>query len=236
MSTPPEVHSHIPPSIIFRHIPTVSYTIQNILISLATLIASIASLILTCTVFLPLSLIRACGLIPKRMMEKGEMFGANGVAVDAGGQLMKRGKVVVIVGASRGIGLEVLKQYAREPNTTVIAMSRDAGTLLCLLHTALDRVLMNDCRLGAYFAFADALRESIIDLGDSPADVRMETIDLSGSHKAIETAVEKLDDTYGPISHLYAIAGITNTLNDKKAWSLVRSHPRGCLNQKIEIF
>lgn len=69
---------------------------------------------------------------------------------------------------------------------------------------------------------ADTLRQSLIDLGDTPASVQMETIDLRGSHKAITAAVEELDRKYGPISHLYAISGISNHLDDKKPWGMVR--------------
>ena len=56
----------------------------------------------------------------------------------------------------------------------------------------------------------DNLRQAIVLLGPTPATIQMETIDLSGSPKEIARAVEELDRQYGPISHMYAISGVSN--------------------------
>ncbi|KAF6755030.1 hypothetical protein DFP72DRAFT_1033204 [Ephemerocybe angulata] len=153
-----------------RRIPTLDYTLQNIFMSLATLVVATASLILTSAVILPLSLLRS-----------------------KGADLVEgKGKVVLIVGASRGIGMEVLKTYVPEPGTTVIAVSKNT----------------------------DFLRNALITLGDTPATLQMATIDLSANHKEIARAITELDKTYGPITHLYAIAGISNHLKDSSPWGL----------------
>jgi hypothetical protein len=52
----------------------------------------------------------------------------------------------------------------------------------------------------------------------------MEAIDLSGSLKDIARAVEEIDLQYGPISHMYAISGISNHLKNETAFNLVRIH------------
>ena len=51
--------------------------------------------------------------------------------------------------------------------------------------------------------------------------IHMETIDLAGAPRDIAEVIEKLDKKYGPISHLYAIAGITNYLDDENPLNLV---------------
>lgn len=97
-----------------RSIPSVEFTMQNILMSIGTLACSFGTLMTSVFVFLPLSVLRS--LMPKGFL----------TLVPSEGSL-KKGKVVLIVGASRGIGMEVLKQYVPEPNTTVIAVARDKG-------------------------------------------------------------------------------------------------------------
>ncbi|EAU86386.2 hypothetical protein CC1G_05380 [Coprinopsis cinerea okayama7 len=163
-----------------RWIPTVGYTVQNVLISIGVMIGACASLVLTCTVVFPLACIRSM------------FFSRSSLSLIPSRDSLRRGKVVLIVGASRGMGLEVLKQYCPEPETTIIAVSKNA----------------------------DVLRNAIIQMGDTPATLQMETLDLSGSTKSIADAVSKLDETYGPISHLYAIASISNHLNDNTPWNL----------------
>ncbi|KAF5335280.1 hypothetical protein D9611_011762 [Ephemerocybe angulata] len=185
-----------------RRIPTLDYTLQNIFMSLATLVVATASLILTSAVILPLSLLRS--VLPKQMlMQKGADV------VEA------KGKVVLIVGASRGIGMEVLKTYVPEPGTTVIAVSKNTAP-----HNFKYRSLPSNLIL--MYDNADFLRNALITLGDTPATLQMATIDLSANHKEIARAITELDKTYGPITHLYAIAGISNHLKDSSPWGLVR--------------
>lgn len=94
-----------------RHVPTLPYAIQNVLMSVASIIAATLSLIFTMSIVLPLSIARV--VLPNSFFRRDIPGG--------------RGKVVLIVGASRGIGFNVLKQYADEPDTVIIAASRSIG-------------------------------------------------------------------------------------------------------------
>ncbi|KAJ2928685.1 hypothetical protein H1R20_g8359, partial [Candolleomyces eurysporus] len=166
-----------------RKVPTLEYAFQNILVSIATVISASLSLTLTALVVLPLSALRA-------IVQKGDSGILTLIPPE---ECTKRGKVVLIVGASRGIGFEVLKQYVPEPNTTVIAVSKDA----------------------------DSLRNAIIRLGDTPATVQMETLDIgTNSPKEISKIINEWDEKYGPISHLYAISGISNHIKDGSPWNM----------------
>lgn len=120
-----------------RQIPSVTYTIQNLLISLATIAVSSASFFITLFVFLPLACLRA--LLPLNMITlkgvirfpKGIANGENG-GVDVAKEKvrlseLRRNKVILVLGASRGIGFNVVKQYANEPGTVVIAASSSMG-------------------------------------------------------------------------------------------------------------
>lgn len=99
-----------------RQIPTLPFTLQNIAISFASVIAATASLSFTVSVMLPLATCRA--ILPTHMFRSAIPEGRN--------------KVVLIVGASRGIGFNVMKQYAGESDTVVIAASRSMGQHHCV--------------------------------------------------------------------------------------------------------
>ncbi|KAF9556928.1 NAD(P)-binding protein [Agrocybe pediades] len=169
-----------------RQIPTLSYTMQNIAISIATMIASTMSLLFTVSVILPLSILRS--FLPReRIMlasEKNHTTGVDGHA--------PRKKVVLIVGASRGIGFNVLKQYASEPDTVIIAASRSI----------------------------ESLRKAVIEIGDTVATIQCAEIDLTASKKQLVDSIKVLDRQYGPITHLYEVSGISNHLKASSQWGL----------------
>lgn len=49
----------------------------------------------------------------------------------------------------------------------------------------------------------------------------METLDLgANSPKEIAKMVNEMDEKYGPISHLYAISGISNHIKDSSPWNM----------------
>lgn len=107
---PPEIHNQIHFSM--RQIPTVGYTLQNMAMSLAAVAASAASFFVTAFFVLPLAVFRtALTRVPSGMSTS----------------TMDTKKVILIVGASRGIGFNVLKQYADDPNAVIVAASRSIG-------------------------------------------------------------------------------------------------------------
>jgi len=120
-----------------RQIPSVSYTVQNLLISLATIAVASASFLFTLFVFLPLACLRA--LLPLNMVTlKGVIGSSHGITngkntgVDVEKQKvrlseLRRNKVILVLGASRGIGFNLVKQYANEKNTVIIAASSSMG-------------------------------------------------------------------------------------------------------------
>jgi len=120
-----------------RQIPSVSYTVQNLLISLATIVVSSISFLFTLFVFLPLACLRA--LLPLSMITlKGVIGSSQGITngkntgVDVEKQKvrlseLRRNKVVLVLGASRGIGFNLVKQYANEKDTVIIAASSSMG-------------------------------------------------------------------------------------------------------------
>lgn len=100
-----------------RTIPTLGFTMQNIFTSMGVLFVSFSGLVFTATIVLPLSIVRC--IVPEKLLTK----------VPGDAVMRKKGKVVLIIGASRGIGMEVLKQYASEEGTTIIAVAKDGGAL-----------------------------------------------------------------------------------------------------------
>lgn len=131
-----------------RQIPSVSYTIQNLYISLATIAVSSASLFITLFVILPLACLRA--LLPLNMVTlKGVIGSPQGIANGKSGGVdvekekvrlseLRRNKVILVLGASRGIGFNVVKQYANESGTVVIAASSSMGKHFFLLAPAVN--------------------------------------------------------------------------------------------------
>jgi len=154
-----------------RQLPPLDYTLQNVSISLGTIVTSVSSLALTLGVALPLSVVRAFSeVVPEDNSKKS----------------------VLIIGASSGIGLEVVKKYAVMNNTIIIAASSNA----------------------------EKLRSAISSLGDTRAIIEIQPINLKSPPKDITRAIEHIDSRFGPITHLYSIAGISNHLDEGQPWGL----------------
>lgn len=179
-----------------RHVPTLPYAIQNVLMSVASIIAATLSLIFTMSIVLPLSIARV--VLPNSFFRRDIPGG--------------RGKVVLIVGASRGIGFNVLKQYADEPDTVIIAASRSIGKHNWAI-TFPQRLI--------FFSLPDSLRKAVIELGDTRAIIQCAELDLTTSKKQLAESIRSLDKQYGPVTHLYEVSGISNHLKDGAQWGLV---------------
>ncbi|KIM35509.1 hypothetical protein M413DRAFT_79337 [Hebeloma cylindrosporum] len=165
-----------PTSISPRQMPSVSYTMQNLFISLATIAVSSASLFFTLFVFLPLACLRA--LLPLNMKVRLSE--------------LRRNKVVLVLGASRGIGFNLVKQYANEKGTVIIAASSSM----------------------------DILRKSIISLGETPASIQCHEMNLTWPHQKIADGIRAMDRLYGPITHIFEVGGLSNNIQDWAARSL----------------
>ncbi|KAJ3517044.1 hypothetical protein NLJ89_g762 [Agrocybe chaxingu] len=158
-----------------HQIPSVAYTIQNMWISLSAMVLAMASFFFTLWVVLPLSMTRPFFPKPKPSLPETETK-----------------KVVLIIGASQGIGFSILKQYADEPDTVIVAASRSI----------------------------DSVRSMAIELGDTVAMLKCAEVDLSGTRKQISEVIKSLDKLYGPISHLYEVSGISSHVKDHGVWGL----------------
>ncbi|KAF9444963.1 NAD(P)-binding protein [Macrolepiota fuliginosa MF-IS2] len=157
-----------------RNIPPIGYTTQNILMSLGTVATSVSALLFTSTVLLPLSVLRMC--LPASYLCRPQ----------------PSRNVVLIIGASRGIGFEVLKKYSTMPDTTIIAASSSIKNL----------------------------RDAASSLGSPAATIELQQLDLKKTPTSINKAIREWDTAFGPITHLYAISGISNHLDDNKPWGL----------------
>jgi len=122
-----------------RQIPSLSYTFQNLLISLATITTSYASFFFTLFVILPLACLRTL-LLPNMFILRGVIGPHQGIVNGENGGIdveqekvrlseLRRNRVVLVLSASRGIGFNVVKQYANEENTLIIAASSSMGAL-----------------------------------------------------------------------------------------------------------
>jgi hypothetical protein len=110
------------PKMTMRRFPPLSHTFHNILISIFAIVVAISSLLFTTICILPLSVFRASrsdenlSLSVTSIDEAREFFGA-----------CDERKIVLIVGASRLVGFELLKIYAAEKDTRIIAVAAGAG-------------------------------------------------------------------------------------------------------------
>ncbi|KAJ3539333.1 hypothetical protein NMY22_g4786 [Coprinellus aureogranulatus] len=162
--------THAPrPSPLSLAFPPLHYTIQNVFISLGMLVGVLLSLIATLLIALPLSII---GVIGRRSQPLPS----------------QQNKVVLIVGASRGLGKEIMRLYAGEEQTKIIAVSRST----------------------------ESLQKAIYDIEKFQGSVHIEPLDLSCPAQEVADAIHALDTQYGPITHAYLVAGITNYTSEGK--------------------
>ncbi|KAF8635106.1 hypothetical protein AX15_000545 [Amanita polypyramis BW_CC] len=170
-------------SSLLRRIPPLSYTIQNILISISTIVSSVSSLLLTTTAILPLSVART--FVPSQAK-------AEALVARRGADTRNQRKVVLIVGASRGIGYNVVREYSKEEGTTIIAVFRSM----------------------------ESLEAMATDIGPMRASLRLEALDISVPPSKIMQTISEWDRTYGPITHVYAVSAISNHLDDERPYDL----------------
>jgi pheromone shutdown protein TraB len=116
-----------------RRIPPLSYTIQNVFFSISTVLAAYASLALTIFLVLPLSVIRMVLLLARDAYLYKQQREQQQQQHD---KSKRKRKVVLVVGATHGIGLNIVKQYAHaedDINVTIVAVGRSKGTSFLVL-------------------------------------------------------------------------------------------------------
>ena len=110
------------PKITMRRFPPLSHTFQNIFTSLFAICAALCSLVFTIFCILPLSVFRSfrpkedLSLAVTSTPQAHHFFGAHDEL-----------KTVLIVGASRLVGFELIKLYSVEKTTKVVAVCPGAG-------------------------------------------------------------------------------------------------------------
>ena len=55
-----------------------------------------------------------------------------------------------------------------------------------------------------------------------PATFQAEVLDLSSSPESTARIIQDCDKKYGPISHMYALAGCSNQIRRNPHWGMVR--------------
>jgi hypothetical protein len=105
----------------FRRIPPIGYTLQNIIISIGTMISSFAALCFTMFCVLPLSILRRS--VPARTLSLAATTGKD-FKLD---EVLTRGKVVLVVGVTPEMGYDIIMQYANDKDTTIIGLAQTAG-------------------------------------------------------------------------------------------------------------
>jgi hypothetical protein len=202
-----------------RRIPPLSYAVQNLFFSAATVLAAYASLGLTFFIVLPLSLVRMVLLLAR------DAYLYQQRQQQPQDKSKRKKKVVLVVGATHGIGLNIVKQYARgydDAHVTIIAAGRSNGASSLFVYSAYTRL---GATLADLYAYIDELAQVKGDFEgfiEKAPGVRLHTecFDIGWDPKAIAENVSNVEKKYGPITHLYAATGLSSE-PDKEAWGLV---------------
>ena len=168
-----------------RRFPPLSYTFQNLLISATSAITSIGSFIFTLVFYLPASLIRTFAYLPSIIHSFFRRKWIN---------LSDKPRNILVVGASEGLGKQLVEEYMADPNTTILAVSRYTESL-------------------------EEMRRSLSAPREFVAKVHLEAMDIGTMEaSSIHQTMMKWQDKYGPFTHVFSVAGTTA---GDEPWSLV---------------
>ncbi|KIJ57289.1 hypothetical protein M422DRAFT_238881 [Sphaerobolus stellatus SS14] len=168
----------------FRQLPPLSYTLQNLLISVASAIGSILSFIFTLIVYLPASLVRTIAYLPSTI---------HGLFRRKWINLSDRSRNILVIGASEGLGKQIVEEYIIDPDTTIVAVSRHTEGL-------------------------EEMRRALSAPREFVAKVHFETLDIGTVPPAnIHHTMTKWQDRYGAFSHVFSVTGTTA---GEAPWSL----------------
>jgi len=104
-------------------LPNLSYAIENLIISIGTIIAAFADCILTLSVWIPLGLARSVYHQVLQPLQRA-LTSRSSPAIE----LQGAARVIVLSGASSGIGASLVQTYAG-PNTILILLARNPARL-----------------------------------------------------------------------------------------------------------
>ncbi|CAH7682174.1 hypothetical protein BY996DRAFT_1799722 [Phakopsora pachyrhizi] len=164
-------------------LPTLSYAMENMTVSVATLFTSIVDCLMTLYIWIPLGLMRTftSSVIDPFLQTIG--------SPDHSPQAhYTRARVVVISGASSGIGAGLVATYAN-PNTVLILLGRNEGRL-------------NETAKMARSAGCKALETHSIDFAHTDAE------------NSIKKLMQNVHQKYGSIDILLSVAGLSAFTDD----------------------
>ena len=188
-------------------LPNLSYAIENLIISIGTIIAAFADCILTLSVWIPLGLARSVYHQVLQPLQRA-LTSRSSPAIE----LQEAARVIVLSGASSGIGASLVQTYAG-PNTILILLARNPARLNHIAKVARNA----GCRA-----------------------VETHSIDYShdGAETSIKQVIQAAHHRHGSIDLVLSVAGTVTFTDDDphgpEQWGEHVSPPLGLLHYKAE--
>ena len=130
-----------------RIIPPLSYAVQNILLSISTILGASASLGVTLFFVVPSSIVRMVLLLARdAYIYTQRKQNQDHLPADR----PKKRKIVLVVGATHGIGLNIVQQYANATDggpVSIIAVGQSNGMLLCRIYALVESTIDRSSRI-----------------------------------------------------------------------------------------
>ncbi|PLW30006.1 hypothetical protein PCASD_15780 [Puccinia coronata f. sp. avenae] len=166
-------------------LPHLSYALENLVISIGSIIAAVADCILTLYVWIPIGLARSLyHNLLQPLVRLLTTSGQSSLTVNPGGAA----RVIVLSGASSGIGASLVQTYA-SPNTILVLLARNPARL-----SQIEKVARNaGCR---------AVETHSIDYAHD------------GAENAIKQVIQSAHQKYGSIDLVLSVAGTVTFTDD----------------------
>ena len=177
------INSLEPPQFPFKTLsalPELSYVLENLIISIATLLTALADCILTLYLWIPLGLIRS--------LSQNIIQPLLRLLAPAQAEQQQQPRVVILSGASSGIGASLVQTYAG-PNTILVLLARNPARLNQIAKVARNA----GCRA-------------------------VETHSIDYAHEGAETSIKQVIQSahqkYGSIDLVLSVAGTVTFTDD----------------------